>query len=80
MSKTITLRLDNETYKLFQAFALADNRPISNLIETSAKRHLEECTFVSDTEMQSILRDSHLVEKLRRGSLAARKKKGKLIG
>lgn len=80
MPKTITLRLDDETYHLFRIFALSDNRPISNLIETSAKKHLQECAFVSDAEMESILQDANLVKKLKRGSLAAKRKKGELIG
>ena len=77
--KTITLRLDDLTYKLFLQFALADNRPISNMIETAAKKHLEECSFVSDTEMHGIREDKALVSRLKRGSLAAKTRSGRFI-
>jgi hypothetical protein len=77
--KTITLRLDDLTYKLFLQFALADNRPISNMIETAAKKHLEECFFVSDTEMHDIRGDQALLSKLKRGSQAAKSRSGRFV-
>lgn len=79
MPKTITLRLDDATCHLFQSFAVADNRSISNLIATSAKKHLEECLFVDETEMRSIREDSDLLKKLKQGSRAARTKKGRFV-
>lgn len=79
MARTITLRLDDATYHMFHAFALTDNRPLSNLIETAAKKHLEECLFVDETEMRSIRQDHELMKKLKRGSLAARKRQGKFV-
>ncbi len=77
--KTITLRLDDLTYKLFLQFALADNRPISNMIETAAKKHLEECFFVSETEMHGILKDQALMSRLKKGSRAARSRSGRFV-
>jgi len=77
--KTITLRLDDLTYKLFLQFALADNRPISNMIETAAKKHLEECFFVSDTEMHGIREDKTLVSRLKKGSQAAKARSGRFV-
>ncbi len=77
--KTITLRLDDTTYNFFQIFALADNRPISNMIETAAKKHIEECMFADETEMRSIHEDKHLMRKLKRGSLAAKERRGRFV-
>lgn len=77
--KTITLRLDDLTYNLFRQFALSDNRPLSNMIETAARKHLEECLFVSDAEMHGIRDDKTLVQKLKRGSRAARQRKGRFV-
>ena len=77
--KTITLRLDDLTYNLFRQFALSDNRPLSNMIETAARKHMEECLFVSDAEMNGIREDKTLVQKLKRGSQAAGRKKGSFI-
>lgn len=79
MLKTITLRLDEVTYQLFQAFAVADNRPLSNLIETAAKKHLEECTFVDETEMRSIREDRRLIRRLKLGSAAVKAKRGRFV-
>ena len=36
MPKTITLRLKDDVYNAFLEAALAENRPVSNLIETAA--------------------------------------------
>ena len=77
--RTITLRLDDLTYKLFLQFALADNRPISNMIETAAKKHLEECFFVSETEMHGIREDKALVSRLKKGSQAAKARAGRFV-
>ena len=41
MPKTVTLRLDDATYAFFRDCAQADNRTLSNMIETAAKRQLE---------------------------------------
>ncbi len=77
--KTITLRLDDLTYKLFLQFALADNRPISNMIETAAKKHLQECFFVSETEMHGIREDKVLTSRLKKGSHAAKAHSGRFV-
>jgi len=77
--KTITLRLDDLTYRLFLQFALAENRPISNMIETAAKKHLEECFFVSETEMHGIREDKALLSKLKKGSQQAKAKSGRFV-
>lgn len=80
MTRTITLRLPQEIYELFQRWAKLDHRPISNLIETAALRQLEEHALVSQDEMEAILANQPLIHKLKRGSEAARKRKGRLIG
>ena len=79
MPKTITLRLADRVYEAFSNYAEADNRPISNLIETAALKHLEECSLVSTSEMSSILADRDLVSRLKTGSQAARRKKGRFV-
>ena len=79
MPKTITLRLADRVYESFRGYAEADNRPISTLIETAALKHLEECSLVSPSEMSSILADRDLVSRLKTGSDAARRKKGRFV-
>jgi len=51
MPKTVTLRLEDGVYEEFRQAAEAENRPISNLIETAALNHLHEQQFVDDVEV-----------------------------
>jgi len=79
MSKTVTLRLKENVYKIFVEAATAENRPISNLIETAALNKVREQQFVDDAEMAEILADKDLVERLKQGSKEARKRKGRFV-
>ncbi|MEW5691764.1 MAG: CopG family transcriptional regulator [Candidatus Hydrogenedentota bacterium] len=80
MHKTITLRLNDEIYNKFLIAAEADNRSISNLIETLALKKLQEDMFVEDYEMEEILGNKELIKKLKKGSEDARRKRGRLVG
>ena len=40
MSKTITLRLSDEKYKIYKLLAERDNRPISNFIDTAVNKFI----------------------------------------
>ena len=79
MPKTITLRLSDRVYEAFAEYAAADNRAISNCIETAALKHLEECALASEAEMAEIRSDSRLVSRLRAGSRAAKRKHGRFV-
>ena len=79
MARTITMRLDEETYKKLKAAAAAERRSLANLIEMAALRHLEESGFVDDIETRDILSDPDLLKRLRSGHLHARKRKGVLV-
>ena len=79
MSKTITLRLKEDVYKIFVEAARAENRSISNLIETAALNNVSEQQFVDDAEMAEILADENLVARLRRGSKEAKTRKGRFV-
>ena len=48
MSKTVTLRLEENTYEKFKRLAESDNRTMSNFIETSVLRYIENNTFVDE--------------------------------
>ena len=67
MSKTVTLRLDDETYEVFRAAASAQNRPLSNMIETAALAQIRAEQFVDDHEMADILADKKLQARLKKG-------------
>ena len=80
MPKTVTLRLDDETYDAFLRLAKAEQRSLSNFIETAAKAHIQEAAFTDDAETAEILANEHLVERLRKGSEQAAARKGRLVG
>ena len=79
MSKTVTLRLKDDVYKAFVEAALAENRPLSNLIETAAIAKIREQQFVDDVEMAEINADRELVKRIKQGSREARLRKGRFV-
>ncbi len=80
MPKTITLRLSDEDYDAFAAYAKAENRNLANTIETLALKQLEEALFADGFEMEEILANKDLLRRLRSGSRQAKKKQGKFVG
>ena len=79
MSRIVTLRLDDEAYRELREAAEAENRPLSNLIETAALRRIREERFVDDTEMSEILGNENLRRRMRAGSKQARRRKGRFV-
>jgi len=79
MSKTVTLRLKDDVYNALREAALAENRPLSNLIETAAMSKIREQHFVDDTEMAEILADRNLIKRIKQGSREAQLHKGRFI-
>jgi hypothetical protein len=77
MSKLVTLRLEDTVYQELKRYDEADNRSLSNFIETATLKHIQELEFASDEEMDEILSDSRLRERLKRGSREAKKKIGR---
>ena len=71
MPKTITLQLKDDVYNAFLEAALAENRPVSNLIETAAISKIREQQFTDDVEMAEVLADRKLVKHIRQGSREA---------
>ena len=65
MSKTVTIRLDDETYQMIRHAAEGQLRSISNFIEYATISYLTEEAFVSDEEMGEILSDAALLKVLR---------------
>jgi predicted transcriptional regulator len=79
MSKTVTLRLNDKIYQTFVEAALAENRPLSNLIETAAFAKIREQQFVDNLEMAEILKNQDLIKRLKKGSREARTRKGRFV-
>jgi uncharacterized protein (DUF1778 family) len=66
MGKTITLRVDDSTYRQLKAAAEAERRSLSNYIENAALSYLENSRWVPDEEMKGILEDRDLVDNLQK--------------
>jgi hypothetical protein len=79
MSKTVTLRLNYDTYAKFRAFAESDNRSLSNFIETSALRYNSESEFIDEFEMAEIDGNEALQTNLKSAFSDAKNKKGTLL-
>jgi predicted transcriptional regulator len=78
-TRTVTLRLDEEVYRELREAAEAENRPLSNLIETAALGRIREQQFASNAEMAEILGNERLLARLRRGSRQAKKGQGRFV-
>ena len=79
MSKTVTLRLKEEVYNAFIEAAKAENRSLSNLIETAALNNIREQQFVDDAEMAELLANRKLIKRIEKGSREAQLRKGQFI-
>ena len=77
MSKTVTLRLQEKVYEKFKQLAEADNRPLSNFIETAALRFIEEQQYADEFEMAEIKGNIDLNRSLDRGLRDAKARRGK---
>jgi predicted transcriptional regulator len=76
----VTLRLKDEIWRELREAAAAENRPLSNLIETAAVSRVREQRFIDDAEMAEILGDERLLARMKKGSRQARQRKGRLVG
>ncbi len=79
MSKTVTLRLNENLYKMFLTLAKEQNRTMSNFIETSVLRFIEQNQFVDDYEMEEIINNDELNKSLKRAYKDVSAKRGSFI-
>ena len=80
MPKTITLRLSDEIYEIFNRAAIEDKRSIANLIEALALRKLNEENLADDFDMEEIFSNAQLLKKLEKGHSDATMQKGRMVG
>ncbi len=80
MAKTVTLRIDDDTYNLIKLAATGERRSISNFIEYATMAFLAEESFVSDVEMEEILNDENLLKTLAKGSKDIEAGKYRIVG
>ena len=79
MTKTITMRLDDDVYRTFRTLAERDNRPLSNFIETAAMRFVHENEAVDTYEMAEIRGNTALNASLKRGMKDAKSRRGSFV-
>lgn len=79
MAKTLTLRVDDRTYRAFRAAAEADRRSVANWIELAARSWLERSQFADDAEMEGILSNRPLQRRLKEGLRDAARRRGRWV-
>jgi predicted transcriptional regulator len=65
--KTVTMRVDDSTWRMISAAADGQKRTISNFLEFAVLQYLSSVQYVDNTEMNEILQDKELVQNLRKG-------------
>ncbi|MFN2268646.1 MAG: hypothetical protein ABR533_10255 [Desulfonatronovibrio sp.] len=63
MSKTITVRLDDDVYEMFKKAADGQKRTISNYVEYATLNYTVNQTIVDDAEMTEIMAFSDEIQK-----------------
>ena len=80
MGETITLRVDDSTYKKLKTAAESERRTISNFIENASLSYIDSATFVDDGEMNNILSNKELLNELNSSMNDIKRGKYHLIG
>ncbi|HEY3171791.1 MAG TPA: DUF1778 domain-containing protein [Thermoanaerobaculia bacterium] len=79
MPKTLTVRIDDATYRLIAEAAEIENRSVSNFIETAAREKAVTEIFLPDGEMAGIRSDRDLQRRLRSGHRDAVSRRGRFV-
>lgn len=65
--KTVTMRVDDDTYDTIKSAADGQKRNISNFLEFATMQYLSSSQYVDDIEMQEILNDKDLLKNFKSG-------------
>ncbi len=79
MSKTVTLRLNDKVYNLFRNLAESENRALSNFIETSVLRFIENSQFVDEFEMREIQNNQDLNRSMKHALKDVKAQRGRFV-
>jgi uncharacterized protein (DUF1778 family) len=79
MPKTLSVRIDDATYRLIAEAAAAENRSVSNFIETAARQRAVSEIFASEAEMTEIRSNTTLRRRLKRGHREATAGRGRFV-
>lgn len=69
--KTLTMRVDDNTYNSIKLAAQGNQRNISNFIEFATMQYLNSSAYIDDNEMHEILDDKKLMQELEIGKQQA---------
>ncbi len=73
------MRIENALYGKLKEHAKSENRTLSNFIKTATLKYIEQIELVDEYEMKEISSNADLSERLQRGSLDAKHKKGRFV-
>lgn len=79
MSKTVTIRLSNEDYKVISTVAKHERRPISNFITHRVMEAIADMNTVDIAEMKEILSDDKVIKSIERGQKQFTQGKGRFV-
>ncbi len=79
MSKTVTIRLSNEDYKVISSVAKHERRPISNFITHRVMEAIANMNTVDEGEMKEILSDEKVMKSIERGNKQFTQRKGRFV-
>ena len=65
--KTVTMLVDDSTWRMISAAADGQKRTISSFLEFAVLQYLSSAQYVDNAEMDEILQDKELVRSLRYG-------------
>lgn len=65
--KTVTMRVDDSTWRMISAAADGQKRTISSFLEFAVLQYLSSAQYVDNVEMRAILKDKELVRSLKEG-------------
>jgi predicted transcriptional regulator len=65
--KTVTMRVDDSTWRMISAAADGQKRTISSFLEFAVLQYLSSSQYVDNVEMRAILKDKELVRSLKEG-------------
>ena len=79
MGKTITVRVDEDSYNLIKTAAKGVKRTISNFLEFATLSYISNESYVSDREMDNILANTELLRSLKRGEKDIKEGRYKIV-
>ena len=79
MAKTITVRVDEDSYKLIKTAANGVRRTISNFLEFATLSYISNETYVSDKEMEDILTNKELLKNLKSGEKDIKERRYRIV-